>query len=409
MREAIKALLAVDDGVDANSVRALLPDESQIDVIGVAEGSDSSWLAVNDQQAGVLFFACEEQSDRALSVIAHAVEQRPDRPVVVLCIGSANGFVRQAFAAGADDLLTIDSPQADSMQPELSAEILFATQKALARKSGLRNTAETKLGRMICVLGPKGGVGKTLTTCNLGVTLASHGYRVVIVDLDLQFGDVGLSLRLNPHRTIYDLATSSGSLDAGKIEDYLEPHESGVRALLAPMRPDQARAVTPEFLRDLYPVLRASNDFVIVDTPPGFTPEVIASIDASSDACMVGMLDSLSLKNTKLGLETLDLMGYDSRWVRVVLNRAGTRVGVSHDDVAAIIGRVPDVFVPSDREIARSVNEGASITMSAPRSPAARAFQLLATTFASDPPAQRENMPANGKRRKRRLFRRAAS
>ena len=83
--------------------------------------------------------------------------------------------------------------------------------------------------------------------------------------------------------------------------------------LLAPTRPDQASAVTVDFLRDVYAALRSMFDYVIVDTPPGFTPEVIASIDSSSDVCMVGMLDSLSLKNTKLGLETLDLMGYDRR------------------------------------------------------------------------------------------------
>ena len=107
--------------------------------------------------------------------------------------------------------------------------------------------------------------------------------------------------------------------------------------------------------------LRAKHDFVIVDTPPGFTPEVIASIDSSSHVCMVGMLDSLSLKNTKLGLETLELMGYDRDRIRLVLNRADSRVGITHDDVASIIGRKPDVLVPSDRDIPRSVNEGKPI------------------------------------------------
>ena len=103
---------------------------------------------------------------------------------------------------------------------------------------------------------------------------------------------------------------------------------------MAPVRPDQASAVTIEFLRELYPLLRASNDFVIVDTPPGFSPEVIASIDSSTHICMVGMLDSLSLKNTKLGLETLELMGYKRDRIRLVLNRADTNVGVTQDDVS---------------------------------------------------------------------------
>jgi pilus assembly protein CpaE len=122
-------------------------------------------------------------------------------------------------------------------------------------------------------------------------------------------------------------------------------------------------------------------DIVIVDTPPGFTPEVIATIDVSTSACMIGMLDSLSLKNTKLGIETLDLMGYPPENIALILNRADSRVGITHEDVSAIIGRAPDVLVPSDREIPRSVNEGTPIVASRERSDAAKAFLKLADMY----------------------------
>jgi pilus assembly protein CpaE len=265
--------------------------------------------------------------------------------------------------------------------------VLFAFQKAVARRR--RSSATTaKLGTMICTLGPKGGIGKTLTTTNLAAALASRGKRVVIVDLDLQFGDVGLALGLAPRRTLYDLATSSGSLDAEKLEAYLVTHQSGLRALLAPSRPDHASAVTVDLLRQVYPLLRANNDYVIVDTPPGFSPEVISAIDAATDVCMVGTLDSLSLKNTRLGLETLELMGFDRHHVRVILNRADSRVGITHKDVLAIIGRPPDVFVPSHRDVTRSMNDGVPISIANTRTDAARAFQMLAGFYlAEEPPA----------------------
>jgi pilus assembly protein CpaE len=137
-------------------------------------------------------------------------------------------------------------------------------------------------------------------------------------------------------------------------------------------------------------------DAVIVDTPPGFTPEVIATIDVSSEICMVGMLDSLSLKNTKLGLETLDLMGYDGDHVSLVLNRADSRVGITPDDVSTIVGRGPDVSVPSDREIPRSVNEGTPIVGSRQSSGAAKAFRTLADRYAKTPapkPAPLQSSP----------------
>ena len=119
--------------------------------------------------------------------------------------------------------------------------------------------------------------------------------------------------------------------------------------MLAPTRPDQAGLVSIDFLREVYGALRTTHDYVIVDTPPGFSPEVIASIDSATDICLVGMLDALSLKNTKLGLETLDLMGFDSSRIRFILNRADTRVGITREDVLSVIGKVPDVSVPSDR------------------------------------------------------------
>ena len=118
-------------------------------------------------------------------------------------------------------------------------------------------------------------------------------------------------------------------------------HSSGVHTLIAPRRPDQASAVGAELLREIYSILRQNYDWVIVDTPPGFTAEVITSIDHSTDIVMVGMLDSLSLKNTKLGLETLELMKYDPDRIYLLLNRAHSRVGISQSDVEAVLGRTP--------------------------------------------------------------------
>jgi pilus assembly protein CpaE len=169
---------------------------------------------------------------------------------------------------------------------------------------------------------------------------------------------------------------------------------------MGPTRPDQAAAISVEFLREVYATLRSANDFVIVDTAPGFTPEVIASIDSSSHIVMVGMLDSLSLKNTKLGLETLELMGYDAEQIRLVLNRADTRVGIAQDEVQAIVARKPDILVPSDRDIPLSFSEGVPVVISKSRSEAARAFEALAACYSDN------DIVGNGAAPRRRLLRR---
>jgi pilus assembly protein CpaE len=389
MSDTIRALIALDSGVDRDAVQAALPGESDVHIVGLVDGLEESWNALQATSTDLLVVACPGYSDRTLFFIEGAVKQRPERPIVVICGSSPNGFIRRVFEAGADDVITL---------PESPEHVLFALQKAVARRQGAAAATGVALSPMICVLGPKGGTGKTLTSCNLAVALAGLGRKVVLVDLDLQFGDVGLALGLTPDKTLYDLAKAAGSLDAEKLEDYLLVHSSGLRVLMGPTRPDQAAAISVEFLREVYATLRSANDFVIVDTAPGFTPEVIASIDSSSHIVMVGMLDSLSLKNTKLGLETLELMGYDAEQIRLVLNRADTRVGIAQDEVQAIVARKPDILVPSDRDIPLSFSEGVPVVISKSRSEAARAFEALAASYSEN------DIVGNGAAPRRRLL-----
>ena len=380
----IRALVAVDATIDSRTVE-LVVDDPHIQVVGVIDQESGP---ADLTAADVLLVACGDASEEALQFVA-AARERGGHPVVVVCGGTPNGFVGDVLSSGADDIVLIEG------NPTPGPATYFAMQKAMARRA--RASVPTTDGSLVCVLGPKGGIGKTLTAANLGVALADAGHRTAIVDLDLQFGDLGLALGLPPERTIYDLATSGGELDAGKVEAYLAEHRSTARVLLAPVRPDQAGLITPAFLKGLYETLRGSFDFVVVDTPPGFSPEVIATIDVSSSICMLGMLDAPSLKNTKLGLETLQLMGYAMDNVRIVLNRADTSVGITHADVAEVLGRVPDVMIPSQREVVRWINAGEPIVLGSRKSEPAKAFRALAELYASD---RRPASVSDGRRRR---------
>jgi pilus assembly protein CpaE len=375
---APKVFLVLEDGLDPRPIEEAFPRGTRIHPARLPDADHAPMPLGDAADAELVVVACESASERALELIKTARSHLQGRPtVIVLHAGSPNGFMERAFEAGADDLITLPQPH---------AELAFALQKALVRRRGAN---QSRAGTMIAVLGPKGGTGKTLTSCNLAEALAGAGASPVIVDLDLQFGDVGLALGLRPERTIYDLAVAGGSLDEEKIDSFLARHESGLCALLAPTRPDQAASVSPAFLRSVFDLLRSRHDFVIVDTPPSFTPEVIAAIDSASDLCMVGMLDALSLKDTKIGLETLAQMGFDPRDVTLVLNRADTSVGIAMGDVERLLGRRPEVLVPSDRAIPTAITEGRTIVAAEPQSAAARAFASL---------AQRYLEPRNGAR-----------
>jgi pilus assembly protein CpaE len=379
----VRALLAIEPGVDAEQVQASLPVDADFNVVGLVSGAEEALRTLREGGADMLLVACAGYSDRALLLLDAVSRQEPDLSVVVLGHGSPNGFLRRAFEAGADDII---------MLPATRDQIRFEIHKLLARKQGADTPSGGETSRLVCILGPKGGTGKTLTSTNIAVALAQRGVSVALIDLDLQFGDVALCLGLPPEKTIYDLAQSPGALDYDKLDAFLAMHSSGVRTLIAPRRPDQASAVGAELLREVYSILRANFDWVIVDTPPGFTAEVITSIDSATDVVMVGMLDSLSLKNTKLGLETLELMKYDPDRIYLLLNRAHSRVGISQSDVEAVLGRSPDIFIPSDREIPRTVNEGIPIVIARPQSEPAEAFGRLADLLGG--PVAEEAVPA---------------
>jgi pilus assembly protein CpaE len=374
MSETIRILVTLAEDADRQLVESALAEEPSLDIVGYVDQLDD-WQAFLEQQSDIVVVACEGYSDGATHMVDRAVKHRPDRPVVVMTQSSPNGFLRRAFESGADDVISL---------PQTSSTVRFALEKVIARRKGLAMPGKGA-APLIAVLGPKGGTGKTLVATNLAVALAARDANAVLVDLDLQFGDIGLALGLSPERTIYDLMKAGPPFDHEKLDRHLMRHSSGVKVLIAPTRPDHASAVSVGYLRDIYASLRTMCDAVIVDTPPGFTPEVIATIDVSTSVCMVGMLDSLSLKNTKLGLETLDLMGYPSENVSLVLNRADSRVGITTDDVSMIIGRAPDVLIPSDREIPRSINEGIPIVASKERSEPAKAFRELADRYAKSP------------------------
>jgi pilus assembly protein CpaE len=118
-----------------------------------------------------------------------------------------------------------------------------------------------------------------------------------------------------------------------------------------------------------------------VDTSPGFTPEVIAAIDAATDICVVGTADAASLKNTKLGLETLELMGVEPEKVKLVLNRADSRVGITTEDVRAVTGRTPDALVPSSKDVPRAVNAARPVVTAHPTSGVGRALKGFAKDY----------------------------
>jgi pilus assembly protein CpaE len=378
MSKELQVLVALDGEVDRGLIETLVGRDPNVTVLDYLElsGPTASGLGAGD----ALIVAVADYTAEARDFVISASRQHPTRPIVLLCPTSSSGYISDAFTHGVDDIVALPTEPVSGIDSALARQLAFALEKAVMRKRGTSEPKAETVRNVICVLGLKGGSGKTLTSVNLGVALADAGHSVALMDLDLQFGDVALAMGLTPMRTIYDLVRSGGSLDAGKLEDFLMEHSSGCRALLAPVRPDQAAMITVPFLSEVQRLLGDMFEFVVIDTPPSFAPEVISAVDSSTDVLVVAMRDTLSLKNTKLGLETLERMEYDRRRVKMLLNRANTNVGIEREDVLAILGRDVDVLLPSHRDITRSINQGVPIAMQR-GSEAAKAFRGLAQLY----------------------------
>jgi pilus assembly protein CpaE len=335
---------------------------------GMTDFSRALMTAERDHSEAMLLFTPTVEDVSQL--LATARDSKPDMALVVALPGPANGSIAEAITAGAHEIVIL---------PAERASIGGAVHKALARLS----TAPPAAGRTahhaptIVVLGPKGGAGKTTVTTNLAVHFAAEGRRVLVIDVDLQFGDVGLMLGISPDRTIHDLVTAPGRLDGEKLRGFLGQSEDGVHALLAPLRPDQGDAVTRDAFEEILQVAVGEFDVVLVDTPPAFTAATIIAVDHADRVLMVGTLDLPGLKNLKVGMETLELMGVPRDRLTVVMNRADSKVGLSDGDVRDVLHGPPDAAIPSDRAVPRAVNSARPIIAGDPKAAPAKALRNI--------------------------------
>jgi pilus assembly protein CpaE len=232
-------------------------------------------------------------------------------------------------------------------------------------------------GRVVTVFSAKGGVGKTTFSTNIGAYLASTGAKVLIVDLDLAFGDVAISLQLLPQNSIADLLSMAGHLDEQGLQSVVTHHECGLDAAAAPAEPSDADRIPGTAISELLRVAKRSYDFIIVDTPPAFTEHVLAAFDVSDMLVLIATLDIPAVKNLRLTLDTLDLLGNSKDSRIVVLNRSDAKVGLRAEDVVAAIKTDIAIMVPSSVAVPASVNRGVPLVLDEPKHPVSIAFRDL--------------------------------
>src|SRR5581483_5186505 len=234
-------------------------------------------------------------------------------------------------------------------------------------------------GKIITVFSPKGGTGKTSIATNLAAALArSEGRRVLLLDLDLQFGDAAIMLGIEPEKTIFDLVNAPGELDSENLGGYTTKHVSGLDVLPAPLRPEDAELVTEAKLGRLIEVARSCYDAIVVDTSPFFHGPMLATLDRTDELLLLCSLDVPTLKNVRLALGTLELLSFPNTRVTVVLNRANSKVGMKQREVEAALEQKVRYEIPSDRDVPLTVNKGTPAVIAEPGCDFSRAINAMA-------------------------------
>ena len=213
--------------------------------------------------------------------------------------------------------------------------------------------AEEKIsGVVITFFSTASSVGKTLIGVNMASELARQGYRVCLVDYDLQFGDVANYLHIQVERSVKDVLETMNSRPDVPLQDCLTQYRYGMISfdvVPAPEFLDEAYNISADDCRRLIEKLRLLYDYVIIDTTSMFSVLNLAMLDLSTIVTFLGVVDFIpTIKNMKIGNDTLRTLNYDTNKIRLVLNRSDAKTRISMEDVEQLLGGGFYHILPND-------------------------------------------------------------
>jgi pilus assembly protein CpaE len=354
--------------------RDALASHKDIELVGTSSEPSKAGPKLASTGAQVILHALQRPDHVPAEEIAK-IREYTGAPIILLVTRSTPSLLDEAVEHGLNDVVLL---------PQLTDNLVFTVKKAHQIGSvgggggpgGNRRNGESS--RVITLFSPKGGTGKTALACNMGAMYAKRlKKRTLLIDLDLQFGDVAIMLGADPRSTLLDLVMSHGDLDADKVGGFVTHHESGLHVLPAPMRPEDAELVTEDRLASLLTAVKQSYDVVLIDTPPNFNATVLTALDRTDDLLIIASLDIPAIKSVKVCMQTLEMLHYPLDRCHVVLNRADSKVGLKKDDIAKTLGKPVRFPIPSDRAVPTAVNRGVPVVMTDPKSKVAGAIRQM--------------------------------
>lgn len=395
---SLKVLIADAKKEERHKIINILGTSRSITVTGETSDGRETLDMVRVNRPDVVLLSVAITGLDAISVVEEINLTTPDTAVVVILDEPDLELIRRLMRSGARDYIV--RPLGDDLVGTVKGVAdMMQRQREAHQNVG---TPQSAKGKVIAIYSPQGGAGKSVLAANLAVTLANSAggtsERVVLVDLNLQFGDIDFILNLNPINTIAGLAQKDAStLEAELVEQHLTLHEaSGLKVLVAPATPQLAESVTVYTIEKSLDQLRQSYEYIVVDLPSQLQDTSLAALDAANTIFLVTTLDLLAIHKTRTALDMLRRL-YPSEKIEVILNRANSDVGISVQDVETALSTKLKAQLPSDGKlVVTAVNEGKPFTLSAPNSPIATRIQALATDIMGHKASDKNSAQSGG-------------
>ncbi|HEX8938887.1 MAG TPA: response regulator [Candidatus Limnocylindrales bacterium] len=361
----IRLLLVEDVPQVAQYVRGLLNAQQAIKLLEVLSDGTKVAAAVGELRPDVVIVDAllqgrlkGRQLVEQLAAAGHPV------PVIVLTVPQQP--VAPDPAAGIDAVLTMPFSGFD-----LVNRVQAVYQAGLARES-------VGAAKVVSVFAPKGGVGKTTIAFNLAVALGQLGQSTVLLDGNLQFGDLRALLKVPVDApSILDLPTDR--VAESDLRDVLWRDPSGIDILLAPPRVEMAEMVSTRDVEKILGLLRRIYASVVIDTSAALSDITLAFLDASDVIVEIVTYDSTTIHNTVAVADAFRSIGYPPTKVHYLVNRADSSGGIAPDDLARAIGRQPEHRVISDgRLVVQANNEGVPFVLANPAAPISEDVRRMA-------------------------------
>ncbi|GAA3515310.1 hypothetical protein GCM10022234_07890 [Aeromicrobium panaciterrae] len=340
-------------------------------------------LMVEDHLPDIVVFGPQVTRHTAMS-LASLLDAMHPQITVVLVADPTTDVMLEAMRSGIRDVL---SPEASDEEYRI---MLLKAHDHSSRRDLRRRSTDTEVervveSRVVVVASPKGGVGKSTIAVNLAVGLARQApMDVVLVDLDLQFGDIATHLDLKPAHSLADVFASQGGVDTLLLKTFLTAHPANFYALCGSESPAAADKVGPKQVRALLSSLAAQFRYVIVDTGAGLDEPTLAALEEANDAVFVSSMDVASVRNVRKEIEVLATLSILPGARHLVLNFADRDSGLTVRDVEAVVGLPVNVVVPRAVEVSLSSNRGVPVLMAKKGGPAAKAMNNVVKRLESD-------------------------